>query len=211
MKFMFCFIHLSMHISKLRLYWRKLFFTINFCKFKHEYAMFITQFTYSHNKLINLRCYFVLYLFWCIYSVIIKKGLIVIQLLASPPVVQKEETRATIVTILKSALTNFTDVKGVQSEVRFIDKKCTYLLCSQQFVVLFSPPSDFISYVNVINAKLFRWLTYQAKRIYYNGIRFFFFIICNLYNNCLSYCLYFLIVCFFMWLNLSFYVIIVDI
>ncbi|XP_060603950.1 leucine-rich repeat serine/threonine-protein kinase 2-like [Ruditapes philippinarum] len=47
---------------------------------------------------------------------IIKKGLIVIQLLASPPVVQKEETRATIVTILKSALTNFTDVKGVQSE-----------------------------------------------------------------------------------------------
>ncbi|XP_053378034.1 leucine-rich repeat serine/threonine-protein kinase 2-like isoform X2 [Mercenaria mercenaria] len=47
---------------------------------------------------------------------IIKKGLIVLQLLASPTVVQNKETRRTIVTILKSALQNFTDSKGVQSE-----------------------------------------------------------------------------------------------
>lgn len=51
------------------------------------------------------------------FVVIVKKGLIVLQLLASPSVVEEDKAKEMIVRILKSALQHFTDSKGVQSEV----------------------------------------------------------------------------------------------
>lgn len=63
------------------------------------------------------------------FVVIVKKGLIVLQLLASPSVVEEDKTKEMIVRILKSALQSFTDSKGVQSEVTVAGNRQT---CREQ-------------------------------------------------------------------------------
>jgi len=57
---------------------------------------------------------------FCVLSVVVRKGLIVLQLFASPKLTHEETTRHRIVTIIFSALKNFSDVKGVQTEVCLI-------------------------------------------------------------------------------------------